>query len=174
MYFPSGRSQYQGVHLAYHAITGENPARRLRRLELNIAYTFSRYRSNIAEPNGSGGDYSILTVAEDYNRPHRGYWGSSGFDRTHQLTFTPTADLSHGLRLSMIAHLAARSWPGLCLDLHPEWSGRARRVSTPSRHVNVSGLARRWVAPERGRPFTEFTPDYWPVSQPATRESPLL
>jgi hypothetical protein len=107
MYFPSGRSQYQGIHLAYHAISADNPARRLRRLELNIAYTFSRYRSNIAEPNGSGGDYSVLTVAEDYNRPHRGYWGSSGFDRTHQLTFTPTADLSHGLRLSMIAHLAS-------------------------------------------------------------------
>ena len=107
MYFPGGRSQYSGVHLAYHTSTVDNPARRVRRLEVSIAYAFSRYRSNIAEPNGSGGDYSILNVAEDYNRPHLGHWGSSGLDRTHQLTFTPTLDLPHGLRLSMIAHLAS-------------------------------------------------------------------
>ena len=107
MYFPSGRSQYQGIHLAYHGITGDNPARELRRLELSISYTYSRYRSNIAEPDGSGGDYSILNVAEDYNRPHLGHWGASGLDRTHQLTLVPTADFPHGLRLSMIVHLAS-------------------------------------------------------------------
>ncbi len=48
-----------------------------------------------------------MNVAEDYNRPHRGHFGASGLDRTHQLTFTPTAELPHGLRLSMIAHLAS-------------------------------------------------------------------
>jgi hypothetical protein len=48
-----------------------------------------------------------MNVAEDYNRPHLGHWGASGLDRTHQLTFTPTADLPHGLRLAMIAHLAS-------------------------------------------------------------------
>jgi hypothetical protein len=72
-----------------------------------IAYALSRYRTNIAEPNGSGGDYSLMNVAEDYNRPHRGHFGSSGLDRTHQFTFTPVADLPHGLRLAMIAHLAS-------------------------------------------------------------------
>jgi hypothetical protein len=107
MYFPSGRSKYTGVHLAYHGISADNPLRRVRRLEVTMSYSLSRYRSNLAEPNGSGGDYSLLNVAEDYNRPHRGYWGSSGLDRTHQLTFMPTADLPHGLRLSMIAHLAS-------------------------------------------------------------------
>jgi hypothetical protein len=107
MYFPSGRSRYSGVHLAYHGVSGENPMRRLRRLEVALSYTLSRYQSNIAEPNGSGGDYSLMNVAEDYNRPHLGHWGSSGLDRTHQFTFIPTADLPHGLRLSMIAHLAS-------------------------------------------------------------------
>ena len=48
-----------------------------------------------------------MNVAEDYNRPHRGHWGASGLDRTHQFKFTPTWDLPHGLRLSMIAHLAS-------------------------------------------------------------------
>ncbi len=107
MYFPSGRSQYSGVHLTYHTSTADNPSRRVRRLEFSIAYAFSRYRSNIAEPNGSGGDYSIMNVAEDYNRPHLGHLGASGLDRTHQLTFTPIVDLPHGLRLTMIAHLAS-------------------------------------------------------------------
>jgi len=76
-------------------------------MDVAIAYAFSRYRSNLAEPNGSGGDYSLMNVAEDYNRPHRGYFGASGLDRTHQLTFTPVAELPHGLRLAMIAHLAS-------------------------------------------------------------------
>jgi hypothetical protein len=107
MYFPSGRSQYQGVHLSYRGVSADNPMRRVKRLEIAISYSFSRYRTNIAEPNGSGGDYSILNVAEDYNRPHLGHWGSSGLDRTHQLIFAPTADLPHGLRLAMIAHLGS-------------------------------------------------------------------
>ena len=107
MYFPSGRSKYSGIHLAYHGVSGENPMRRLRRLEVAISYTLSRYSSNIAEPNGSGGDYSLMNVAEDYNRPHRGHWGASGMDRRHQFTLIPTADLAYGLRLSTILHLGS-------------------------------------------------------------------
>ncbi len=106
MYFPGGRSTYQGLHLAYKTSVA-NPAKRVQRLDIAMAYAWSRYRSNIAEPNGSGGDYSLLNVAEDYNRPHRGHFGSSGLDRTHQFTFTPTAELPRGLRLSMIANLAS-------------------------------------------------------------------
>jgi hypothetical protein len=106
MYFPAGRSQYDGLHLAYKTSIA-NPARHVGRLDFGIAYAWSRYRTNLAEPNGSGGDYSLMNVAEDYNRPHRGHFGTSGLDRTQQLTFTPTAELPHGLRLSMIAHLAS-------------------------------------------------------------------
>lgn len=107
MYFPGGRSRYTGIHVSYHGITADNPLRQVRRLEVTISYALSRYRTNLAEPDGSGGDYSILNVAKDYRSPHTGFWGDSGFDRTHQLTFIPTADLSHKLRLSMIAHLAS-------------------------------------------------------------------
>jgi hypothetical protein len=106
MYFPSGRSQYRGLHLAYKTSVA-NPTRRVQRMDVAIAYAWSRYRTNIAEPNGSGGDYSLMNVAEDYNRPHLGHFGASGLDRTHQLTFSPTAELPHGLRLAMIAHLAS-------------------------------------------------------------------
>jgi hypothetical protein len=107
MYFPGGRSLYKGVHLAYHGTSGDNPTRRVRHLEMEISYTLSKYKSNIAEPNGSGGDYSLMNAAEDYNRPHVGHWGASGLDRTNQFTFVPTADLQGGLRLSLIAHVAS-------------------------------------------------------------------
>lgn len=106
MFFPSGRSKYEAFHLAFKT-TAANPARHLQRLDLAFAYSLSRYRGNVAEPNGSGGDYSLMNVAEDYNRPHLGHFGASGLDRRHQLTFTPIADLPHGLRLAMIAHLAS-------------------------------------------------------------------
>ena len=107
MYFPSGRSLYTGFQLAYHTVGADNPARRVRRLETSIYYTFSKYKSNIAEPNGSGGDYCSLNVAENYDRPHRGYWGDSGLGRSSQLTLNPTLDFQHGLRLSWMAQLAS-------------------------------------------------------------------
>jgi len=107
MYFPGGRSLYKGVHVAYHGASGDNPTRHVRRLEMDISYTLSKYKSNIAEPNGSGGDYSLMNVAEDYNRPHLGHWGAAGLDRTNQFTFVPTADLEGGLRFSLIAHVAS-------------------------------------------------------------------
>ncbi|MGB6385028.1 MAG: carboxypeptidase regulatory-like domain-containing protein [Terriglobales bacterium] len=107
MYFPSGTSRYEGIHLAYKGSSIVNPARRVRQFDMAISYTLSRYRSNLAQPNGSGGDYSTLSVAEDYNRPHLGYWGDAGLDRTHQFTFAPTAELTHGIKVSMIAHLGS-------------------------------------------------------------------
>jgi hypothetical protein len=107
MYFPSGRSDYQALQFSFKTSSADNPLRRIRRFDISFDYSFSRYRTNVAEPNGSGGDYSILSRAEDYNSPHRGHLGASGLDRTHQLSFTSTADLPHRLRLSMIAHLAS-------------------------------------------------------------------
>lgn len=107
MYFPAGRSQYQALHMVYHTSSAPNPMHNVRQIDVSVSYTFSRYRSNIAASDGSGGDYSILTVAQDYNRPHVGHFGSSGLDRTHQLAFTPTVESPRGPRLSMIALLAS-------------------------------------------------------------------
>ena len=107
MYFPAGRSQYQAIHAVYHTSSAPNPFQRVRQIDVSIAYTFSRYRTNIAARDGSGGDYSTLTVAQDYVRPHFGHFGTSGLDRTHQLVFTPTVELPRGPRLSMIALLGS-------------------------------------------------------------------
>ena len=107
MYFPSGRSKFQAVHFTYHTASAANPMRRVQKIDVAISYTLERYRTNIAGPNGSGGDYSALNVAEDYLRPHLGHLGVAGLDRTHQLVLTPSVDLPHGPRISMITLLGS-------------------------------------------------------------------
>ena len=107
MYFPTGRSKYEAIHFTYRTSSGPNPLRRVRHIDLAFSYTLSRYRSNIASSDGSGGDYSTLQVAHDYNRPHLGHFGASGLDRTHQFVFTPMVELPHGPRISMIAYLGS-------------------------------------------------------------------
>jgi hypothetical protein len=107
MYFPSGRSQYQALHATYHTSSAANPMHHVQKIDLAFSYTLSRYRTNIAAPNGSGGDYSTLTVAQDYDRPHLGHFGSSGLDRTHQIVLTPTVETPHGPRISMILLMAS-------------------------------------------------------------------
>ena len=107
MYFPAGRSRYEAVHFTYHTSSGANPMHRVQKIDVALAYTLSRYRTNIAEPNGSGGDYSIFNVAEDYLRPHLGHFGSSGLDRTHQFVINPTVEMPHGPRFSIIALFAS-------------------------------------------------------------------
>jgi len=106
MFFPSGRSKYQGLSLGLKT-SGENLTRGVRRWDLAFQYTYSAYESNIASPNGSGGDYSVLPVALDYVRPHLGHFGSSGLDRRSLVSITPTFELRHGPRLTMIAQMAS-------------------------------------------------------------------
>jgi hypothetical protein len=58
MYFPGGRSKYARRASHLPRTSGLNPARRVQRLEFTAAYALSKYRTNVAEPDGSGGDYS--------------------------------------------------------------------------------------------------------------------
>lgn len=106
MFFPTGRSKYQGVNVGLKT-SGENLVRGVRHWDLAFSYTYSAYESNIASPNGSGGDYSVLPVALDYVRPHVGHFGSSGLDRRSLFAFTPSVELRHGPRLTMIAQMAS-------------------------------------------------------------------
>ena len=106
MFFPSGRSKYQGVSIGFRT-SGESLVRGVRNWDLALSYTYSDYQSNIASPNGSGGDYSVLPVALDYVRPHVGHFGSSGLDRRSLVAFTPSVELRHGPRLTMIAQMAS-------------------------------------------------------------------
>lgn len=104
MYFPSGRTQYTGVHLEFKT-SSDLHARGLRHWDLGIAYTYSKYQSNVAMADGAGGDVSLLSRAEDYNRPHVGHFGPSGLDRRNMFTFTPSFELIHGARLTILTQL---------------------------------------------------------------------
>jgi len=104
MFFPTGRSLYQSVQIAYRT-SGNFALRGVRHADLAIAYTFSKYESNIAAPDGSGGDFSVLSVAEDFNSPHIGHFGPSGLDRRNQFMISPTFSLLHGIKLSVMAQI---------------------------------------------------------------------
>ena len=106
MYFPSGRSEYSGLHATFKT-AGDRLARGIRHWDLFFSYTYSKYQSNVASPDGSGGDFSLLSRAEDYNRPHVGHFGASGLDRRNMFILAPTFDLPRGPRLSIIAQLAS-------------------------------------------------------------------
>jgi hypothetical protein len=106
MFFPTGRSKYQAVHVAFKT-GGGLPVRAVRHIDLAVSYTFSKYESNVAGADGSGGDFSLLSVAEDYRSPHVGHFGLSGLDRRNQFTIAPSFDLLHGLKLSLIAQMVS-------------------------------------------------------------------
>jgi hypothetical protein len=106
MFFPAGRSLYQGMHLTFRT-SGYQAARGVRHWDLALSYTFSDYKSNVASRDGSGGDYSLMPIAQDYNRPHLGNFGPSGLDRRHMFSFTPTFELKHGARLTMVMQFAS-------------------------------------------------------------------
>ncbi len=106
MYFPAGRSKFQAVHFTWRT-SGDQLGNNIRHWDLALSYTFSDYKSNIGSRDGSGGDYSVLTVAQDYNRPHLGNFGPSGLDRRHMLAFTPSFEFRRGPRLTMVAQLAS-------------------------------------------------------------------
>jgi len=104
MFFPTGRSKYQAVHVAFKT-GGGLPVHAVRHVDLAVSYTYSKYESNVAAGDGSGGDFSLLSVAEDYRSPHVGHFGLSGLDRRNQFTIAPSFDLLHGLKLSLIAQM---------------------------------------------------------------------
>jgi len=106
MYFPSGRTKYVGLHATFKT-SGDHLARGIRHWDLAVSYTYSKYQSNVASADGSGGDFSILSRAEDYIRPHVGHFGSSGLDRRNMFTIAPTFDLPRGPRLFIIAQMAS-------------------------------------------------------------------
>src|SRR5258706_3812117 len=106
MYFPSGRTKYVGVHAAFRT-SGDRLARGIRHWDLAASYTYSKYESNVASPDGSGGDFSLLSRAREYiNTPAR-HIPFPGLDRRNMFTIAPTFDLPRGPRLSIIAQFAS-------------------------------------------------------------------
>ncbi len=102
MFFPAGRSLYSGVQLSLRSqIT--SPMRGVRGGNLQVSYTHSSFRSNIA---GGLGDQDLLPLAADFNHP-TAFFGSASQDRKHQFSFASILDIPYGARLGLIAHFAS-------------------------------------------------------------------
>jgi hypothetical protein len=96
---PIGRSVYNGLQIKLtQNIKDALPV--LRALNLQAAYSLSRF-----ENSGAIGsvDQDIVNSALDNNRPNR-YFGPSGLDRTHQISFGGFAYLPARFSLGVISH----------------------------------------------------------------------
>jgi len=102
MYFPSGRSVYDGLQMSLRTQV-HNPAPGVRGVNLQVAYALSRFGSNVPTSGAGIGDTDFLPVAANFNNP-QGYFGPSGSDRTHQLSFGTIFDLAKAGRFSFIGH----------------------------------------------------------------------
>jgi len=95
MLFPVGRSVYSGLQLKLTENVAK-PVRGLRSLNLQVAYSRSRYVS-------TSQDNDYINLATDNNNPTR-FIGPDGLDRKHQISLGSIFDLPASFRVSLIAH----------------------------------------------------------------------
>jgi hypothetical protein len=107
MYFPIGRSVYNGVQMSLRT-SADHPVRSVRHMDLALSYTFSRFKDNALSAGGAGviADQDVLAPAEDFRRPTR-FMGPGSLDRTHQFSFRALLEIPHGLQLSGIGYFAS-------------------------------------------------------------------
>jgi hypothetical protein len=102
MFFPVGRSLYSGVQVSLRSQIA-SPLRGVRDGSLQISYSHSSFRSNIA---GGLGDQDLLPLAADFNHPIA-FFGSASQDRKDQFSLASFLDVRYGARLGMIAHFGS-------------------------------------------------------------------
>jgi hypothetical protein len=102
MFFPAGRSLYSGVQVSLRSQIA-SPMRGVRDGSLQISYSHSSFRSNIA---GGLGDQDLLPLAVDFNHPIA-FFGSASQDRKNQFSVASFLDVRYGARLGVIAHFAS-------------------------------------------------------------------
>ncbi len=111
---PIGRSVYNGMDVKLtHNV--EHPLRGIHNLNLQLAYSLSRFvNQGGANPGVSTGnsDQDFVISAVDNANP-LGFMGPSLLDRTHQFSFGGVADIPGGFRGSFIGHF----YSGLPLSL---------------------------------------------------------
>jgi hypothetical protein len=102
VFFPSGRSLYSGLQVALRSQIS-SPSRMVRGASLQLAYTHSSFRSNLADGIR---DQDLLPLAADFNHP-TAFFGSTSQDRKNQFSLASVLDVPYGARLGFIAHFAS-------------------------------------------------------------------
>jgi len=93
--YPAGRSVYNALQTEYKQQL-HSPFRGVTGMNLQIAYTLSRYEGN------GGDDQNFSAGAYDFRNP-TGFFGPTSLDATHQFKFGATFDVAHhGPRVSFI------------------------------------------------------------------------
>lgn len=106
MQFPIGRSVYNALQVSLRS-NMDKPLRGVNRMYLQVSYALSRFESMTSDQ-----DY-LAFLANEYANVNR-YFGPSGLDRTHQLSFGGVMDFPAAFRVGFIAHLKT----ALPADLH--------------------------------------------------------
>lgn len=101
---PIGDSRYRAVDVSIRS-GFDHPFRGVRTLNFQASYSWSKFQSNVPTGDSPVSDgQSFLQNAADWNNPNL-FFGPSGQDRTHQISFGPVFDLPHAFRASIIGHL---------------------------------------------------------------------
>jgi len=101
VFFPAGRSLYSGLQLFLRTDVTSR-VRGVNAMHLDLAYTHSSFRSNVA---GGIGDQDLLPLAADFNHP-TAFFGSSSQDRKHLFSLSTTFEVRRA-RLSLVGHFAS-------------------------------------------------------------------
>lgn len=108
--FPAGRSVYNGLQTEYKQQV-RNPFRGFTGMNLQIAYTLSRFEGN------GGNDQNFSASAWDQRNP-TAFFGPTTLDRTHQFKFGATFDVAHhGPRFSVIGGFSSARPSNLSLPI---------------------------------------------------------
>ncbi len=97
MLFPIGRSVYNALQVSLRSNIS-NPFRGVRNMSLSVAYALSRLEAMAA-------DQDFINGATDYANINR-FFGPTGLDRTHQLSFGGMMEFPRAIRLSYTARIA--------------------------------------------------------------------
>jgi hypothetical protein len=95
--FPSGRSVYNALQ-AKLVQTLRNPLPGVKSMNLQVAYALSRFKSQ-------ADDQDFINNVPDYNNPGR-FFGPSGLDRTHQLSFGAVISFPKAFQVSFTSRFA--------------------------------------------------------------------
>jgi Carboxypeptidase regulatory-like domain len=108
--FPAGRSVYNGLQTEYKQQV-RNPFRGVTGMNLQIAYTLSRFQGN------GGNDQNFSALAWDQRNP-TAFFGPTTLDRTNQFKFGVTFDVAHhGPRFSVIGGFSSARPSNLSLPI---------------------------------------------------------